>query len=190
MAVSRRAWRGVLAAWALGASAAAGQEAPTASERFTGALAEVTSEAPRPVRNDAHRPGREVVTLRYFKIQAGAFPEFLAASRGGVWPYFEKLGARVIGMWRVIPPPGSKPEPRDFDEVYLATRYASAQHWAATRDTVAHGGNGPDWEACKRALELRDSLTLASHVVFLDGELASNGPYFMPGLPERYELVE
>lgn len=24
----------------------------------------------------------------------------------GVWPYFEKLGSRVIGMWEVITPAG------------------------------------------------------------------------------------
>ena len=163
---------------------------PPAPGPFTGALNEVASEAPRPVRNGAHRPGREVVTLRYFKIKAGAFPEFLAASQQGVWPYFEKLGARVIGMWRVIPPPGATHGARDYDEVYLATRYASLEHWAASRDTALHGGNGPDWEACERALAVRASLTLASHVVFLEGELAPGGPYFLPGLDEKYERLE
>jgi hypothetical protein len=164
--------------------------APPAGAPFLGGLREVASEAPRAVRNAAHQPGREVVTLRYFKIKPGTFPEFLAASRDGVWPYFEKIGARVLGMWRVIPPPGARAEARDYDEVYLATRYASLEHWAATRDTVAHGGNGPDWQACERALDLRDSLTLASHVVFLEGELAPGGPYFMPGLAEKYEPVD
>jgi len=181
---------GVALAIALGARAMYAEEERSASEPFTGALAEVTEAAPQPVRNRAHRPGREVVTLRYFKIKAGTFTEFLAASRDGVWPYFEKIGARVIGMWRVVPVPGAKPDARDYDEVYLATRYASIEHWAATRDTVAHGGNGPDWEACKRGLDLRDSLTLATHVLFLEGELAPGGPYFMPGLPEKYEQVK
>jgi hypothetical protein len=181
---------GIALAFALSASAAGAGEPKPTREPFTGGLAEVASEAPQPVRNAEHQPGREVVTLRYFQIKAGTFPEFLAASRDGVWPYFEKIGARVIGMWRVIPPPGAEPEAREYDEVYLATRYASAGHWAATRDTVAHGGNGPDWEACRRALELRDSLTLATNVVFLDGEMAPGGPYFMPGLSEKYERVE
>lgn len=181
---------GVVLAIALGACATYAGDATQAREPFTGGLAEVTDAAPRPVRNDAHRPGREVVTLRYFKIRAGTFPEFLAASRDQIWPYFEKIGARVIGMWRVIPEPGAKPTARDYEEVYLATRYASLEHWAATRDTVAHGGNGPDWEACKRGLDFRDGATLETHVVFLEGELASGGPYFMPGLPEKYERVE
>jgi len=175
---------------ALGAGAAWAEDAKPASAPFAGGLAEVKDEAPRPVRNEATRAGREVVTFRYFKIRAGSFPEFLAASRDAVWPYFEKIGARVIGMWRVIPPPGAARGTRDFDEVYLATRYASVEHWAATRDTVAHGGNGPDWEACKRALDYRESVTLESHVTFLEGELASGGPYFMPGLPEKYERVQ
>jgi hypothetical protein len=179
---------GIALALALCGREAGAQQAE--AEPFVGSLGEVVGDAPRAVRNDVHRAGRALVTLRYFRIRAGAFPEFLAASRDGVWPYFEKIGARVIGMWRVIPPPGAQPEARDYDEVYLATRYASVEHWAATRDTVAHGGNGPDWEACKRALDLRESLTLASHVVFLEGELSANGPYFMPGLPEKYERVE
>ena len=181
---------GIALAFALGACAMHAEDAKPASEPFAGGLAEVAEGAPRPVRNAEHQPGREVVTLRYFKIESGKFPEFLAASRDGVWPYFEKIGARVIGMWRVIPPPAARPEARDYDEVYLATRYASVEHWAATRDTVAHGGNGPDWDACKRALDYRESVTLESHVTFLEGELAPGGPYFMPGLPEKYERVE
>lgn len=170
--------------------AAARAEEPSASEPFRGGLSPVSEESARPVRNDAQRPGREVVTLRYFRIERGRFPEFLAASQGGVWPYFEKIGARVIGMWRVVPPPAAQPEPRDYDEVYLATRYASLEHWTATRDTVAHGGDGPDWDACKRALDFRDSVTRESHVTFLEGELAPGGPYFLPGLLEKYERVE
>jgi hypothetical protein len=179
-------WAALLA---LSASGALAEEAKP-REPFVGGLNAVASESPRPVRNDAHQPGREVVTLRYFKIKAGAFPDFLAASRDQVWPYFEKLGARVIGMWRVVPPPGAEPEARDYDEVYLATRYASAAHWAATRDTALHGGNGPDFEACQRGLAFRESVTLVSHVLFLEGEMAPGGPYFMPGLDETYERVE
>lgn len=182
---------GAASALALSVSAVAlADDAKPASEPFRGALAPVTQEAPRAVRNDAHRLGREVVTLRYFRIKPGSFPEFLVASRDGVWPYFEKIGARVIGMWRAVPPPGGGLASSDYDEVYLATRYASTEHWAATRDTVAHGGNGPDWDACKKALDLRESLTLESHVTFLEGEMALGGPYFMPGLPEKSEKVE
>ena len=141
-------------------------------------------ETPVAVRNEAARPADEVVTLRYFKIKKGAFPQFVQASQEGVWPYFEKIGSRIIGMWQVIPATGVEGAPKpsaDFDEVYLMTRYASMEHWAATREPVKLGGNGPDWEKCRHALAIRASLTLASHVTFLKGK-PGGGPYFMPGI--------
>ena len=141
-------------------------------------------ETPVAVRTEAARAADEIVTLRYFKIKKGAFPQFLQASQEGVWPYFEKIGSRIIGMWQVIPASGVEGAPKpsaDFDEVYLMTRYASIEHWAATRDPVKLGGNGPDWEKCRQALALRASLTLASHVTFLKGK-PGGGPYYMPGI--------
>ena len=157
---------------------------------FTGRLnQQPPSSQPQPVRNAAAQPGDEVVTLRYFKIKKGTFDQFLKASVEGVWPYFEKIGSRVIGMWQVITPEGidGPQASKDFDEVYLSTRYASVAHWKATRDAVKLGGNGPDWERCKAALDLRQSLTLSSNVIFLKGSMAPGGPYFMPGLDEVYE---
>jgi hypothetical protein len=158
---------------------------------FRGGLNPVKEQdAPHPVRNDVAQPGEEIVTLRYFRIKKGAFDQFLKASLEDIWPYFEKLGARVIGMWQVFTPAGVEgaiATSRDYDEVYLSTRYASVEHWNASRDTVAHGGNGPDWVKCKAGLDLRQSLTISSHVMFLKGRIAPNGPYFMPGLKETYE---
>jgi hypothetical protein len=130
---------------------------------------------PQPVRNDVAQPGEEIVTLRYFKIKKGGFDEFLRASVEGVWPYFEKLGSRVIGMWKVITPAGAgapQAESKDYDEVYLSTRYASIEHWKASRDGVLHGGNGPDWLKCKAALDRRAALTISSNVIFLKGSMA------------------
>ena len=72
----------------------------------------------------------------------------------------------------------------DYDEVYLMTRYASVEHWVATRDPVKMGGNGPDWEKCRQALALRRDLTIETHVTILKGKL-SGVPYFMPGVPAR-----
>jgi hypothetical protein len=140
--------------------------------------------APHPVRNEAARPGDEIVTLRYFKIKKGSFDQFLRASVEGVWPYFEKIGSRIVGMWQVIPAEGVEGAPKlspDFDEVYLMTRYASLEHWAATRDAENMGGNGPDWDKCRQALAVRNSLTLSTHVTFLKGR-AGGGPYFMPAV--------
>jgi hypothetical protein len=74
----------------------------------------------------------------------------------------EKIGVRPIGVWKVIQAEdveGAAKPSNEYDEVYLATRYASIGHWKATRDPVSMGGNGPDWEKYQRALALRQSLT-------------------------------
>lgn len=166
-------------------------EAKPQDKTFRGGLTPVKDqELPRPVRNNVAQPGEEIVTLRYFKIKKGTFDQFLKASVEGVWPYFEKIGSRVVGMWKVITPEGVTDGPqasKDYDEVYLLTRYAGVEHWRATRETVRLGGNGPDWDKCKAALDLRQSLTISSNVIFLKGQIASGGPYFMPGLDETYE---
>jgi hypothetical protein len=120
-----------------------------------------------PVRNLTAQPGEEIVTIRYWKIRKGTFPQFLEASETGIWPFFEKIGARIVGMWQVIPPPDGKEASPDYDEVYLTTRYASVEHWAATRDAAAMGGDGPDYAALQAALAVRQSLTIETKVTFL-----------------------
>ena len=174
------------------APSSAQQPQQTQQAPFRGGLNQSKdSDTPHPVRNDVDQPGEQIVTLRYFRIKKGSFDEFLRVSIDGVWPYFEKLGSRVIGMWKVITPTdvvGAPPaENKDYDEVYLSTRYASIEHWKASRDAVLHGGNGPDWVKCKTALDRRTALTISSNVIFLKGAMAPGGPYFMPGLPEVYE---
>ncbi len=163
------------------------------SEGFVGGLEERPAEdaaQPKPVRNDVAQPGEEIVTLRYFKIEKGVFPKFLEASQQGVWPYFEKLGARVIGMWKVIHPPETENRAgAAYDEVVLMTQYASLDHWRATRETTEHGGNGPDWRKCKAALDYRRSVTIETNVRFLQGSTWDNPPWFMPGLDEEYKRL-
>lgn len=173
-------------------SSASGQDrAQSQDKTFRGGLNQAKDpDRPHPVRNDVAQSGDEIVTLRYFKIKKGSFDEFLKVSVEGVWPYFEKLGSRVIGMWKVITPAGvegAPPESKDYDEVYLSTRYAGVDHWKASRDAVQHGGNGPDWVKCKAALDRRNALTISSNVIFLKGRMAPGGPYYMPGLDESYE---
>jgi hypothetical protein len=176
----------------LAGSAVEGQEQKGSG--FAGRLKEspsASANTPHPVRNDLAQAGEEIATLRYFKIKKGTFPEFLKASQEGVWPYFEKIGSRVVGMWKVIHPPiEGGAEGADYDEVYLMTRYASVAHWEASREPQKHGGNGPDWEACKRALEVRASLTLETRVTFLQGDTRNHPPVFLPGLDEKYERVD
>ncbi len=139
-----------------------------------------------PVRNLAAQPGEEIVTIRYWKIRKGTFPQFLEASEKGIWPFFEKIGARIVGMWQVIPPPDGGQASPDYDEVYLTTRYASVAHWSATRDAAAMGGDGPDYAELQKALAIRQSLTIETKVTFLKGATGPLGPVFMPGTGEKF----
>jgi hypothetical protein len=139
-----------------------------------------------PVRNLTPQAGEEITTIRYWKIRKGTFPQFLEASQKGVWPFFEKIGARVVGMWQVIPPPDQTEASPDYDEVYLTTRYASLDHWAATRDAAAMGGDGPDYAALQAALAVRQSLTIETKVTFMKGVVGPLPPVFMPGTGETF----
>lgn len=139
-----------------------------------------------PVRNLAPQAGQEITTIRYWKIRKGTFPQFLKVSQEGVWPYFEKIGSRIVGMWKVIPAPGEAEASPDYDEVYLTTRYASLDHWAATRDAAAMGGDGPDYAALQAALAVRQSLTIETKVTFLQGVVGPLPPVFMPGTGETF----
>jgi len=156
------------------------------SSRGSEVAGEAVSEGPVTVRHDAAQPGEPVVTLRYFRIRKGAFPEFLEASQTGVWPFFEKIGARVVGMWQVVHPPsvgGTATEAHeDYDEVWLMTRYASVAHWRATRRMAELGGNGPDYDRALQALRLRRSLTLATDLRFLQGSTWQNPPQYLPAV--------
>lgn len=124
------------------------------------------------VRHGAPLAGDAIVTLRYFRIRKGTFDEFVAVSRDGVWPFFEKIGARVVGMWQVVHPADvddTGDASAAYDEVWLMTRYASVAHWRATRDMARLGGNGDDYRAAMAALARRRELTLESDVRFLQG---------------------
>jgi hypothetical protein len=162
----------------------------TAYAQTRGAVRAPESTSARPVRNDVAQPSDEIITIRYFRIKKGTFDQFLKASQEDVWPFFDKIGARMIGMWKVFEAEGVEGQTKaspDYDEVYLSTRYASLEHWKATRDPTALGGNGPDWQKCQRGLAVRNSLTISTHVIFLKGAMAANAPLFMPGLKETYE---
>lgn len=163
---------------------------PCLDAQTRGAVRAPADKQAHPVRNDVAQGGEEIITLRYFRIKKGTFDQFLKASQEDVWPFFDKIGARVIGMWKVFPAEGVEgqtPASNDYDEVYLSTRYASLEHWKATREPTKLGGNGPDWEKCQRGLAFRQSVTISSHVIFLKGAMAANAPLFMPGLKETYE---
>ena len=111
MAKTQKQFRPLLVLLCLGlvsCSVANGQQqSQQADKPFRGGINQVKDpDRPRPVRNDVAQASEEIVTLRYFRIRKGSFDEFLKVSVEGVWPYFEKLGSRVIGMWKVIVPAG------------------------------------------------------------------------------------
>jgi hypothetical protein len=143
----------------------------------------------QPARSNVEQPGQEVVTLRYWKVKKGSFDEFYQASLEGVWPYFQKVGARIVGQWKVIyPPPRAcdRKESSDFDEVLMMTRYASYEHWQATRQSAVLGGDGPDYDKLQEAIALRRSLQLETSVRFMQGYMYHSPPKYLPSLNERY----
>lgn len=150
------------------------------------AMSRTPAGATGPVRNMTAQPGEEIVTIRHWRIKKGTFPQFLKASQEGVWPFFEKIGARIVGMWQVIPSPEGSGVATDYDEVYLMTRYASLEHWSASRNAAAMGGDGPDYAALQAGLAVRQSLSLETKVTYLKGVTGPLGPVFMPGTGEKF----
>lgn len=144
---------------------------------------------PTPVRHDVSRPGNEILVLRNHRLQAGGHEPFYQASRDDVWPFFERMGARVVGQWKVfktdkVPPPGQ-------EDVYRLVRYASIEHWESTRFQRTTAGDGPAFEKDQKGRKERAAIELGSRgAFFLQGETAPGGPYFLPPLKEKYELVQ
>jgi hypothetical protein len=152
------------------------------------------------VRNERAQSGTPITTMRHWRVRKGSFPQFLKVSQEGVWPYFEKIGARVVGMWQVMnvtldDQAGGlensgyqvmRDNGKGYDEVVLVTRYASLDHWQATRNAVSLGGNGPDYDALIEALAVRRELTIETSLTFLQGFNGPNDPYYLPGTDEQF----
>jgi hypothetical protein len=147
---------------------------------------------PLAVRNERPRAGREVLVLRHQELRKGAHDEYYRASRAGVWPWYEQIGTRVVGQWLVVERDGRTTDGAVSDDAYRLARYASVEHWRATRDpaNVRLGGNGPDREKSLESGRDRVGVQTGSKgAYFLQGENAPTRPLFMPGLPEQYERV-
>lgn len=52
------------------------------------------------------------------------------------------------------------------------------------------GGDGPDYDAYREALELQETLSSSRSVSFLQGYMYHSPPKFLPGLGERYRKAE
>ena len=148
-------------------------------------------QAPHPVRNDVPKDGTEILVFRHQKLHKGGHEAYFRLSREGVWPWFEKIGSRIVGQWQVIHPGGSKPDP-DFDHGYRLARYASYEHWQATRrGHLLLGGNGPDYQRSREALQARSHYVAGSDGAhFLEGATAATTAYYMPALDESYKPTE
>ncbi len=70
------------------------------------------------------------------------------------------------------------------------SRYARYDHYRATRpgQAVRSGGNGPDWQVSRAALEAEAERTIETTVEFLQGFAHTSPPSYQPGLPERYRV--
>lgn len=142
---------------------------------------------PAPLVQSAPESSDEIAVLRHFRIKKGTFDEFHKVSADKVWPYYEKAGARIVGMWQVTYPEitgQTKRESKGYDEVYLLTRYTSLEHWQATRDGGIGqlAGNGPDVANLQDGLRIRAGLSLPQgpdgQITVLRGQFAGNGPNF------------
>ena len=158
------------------------------------------AQSPIPVRNDVPRVGQqEVIMMRHAYLEEGRYEAWHEASRSGVWPYFERLGARILGDFEIVYPAGDDATPGQ-DEALRFARYASYEHWQATRGGPLAGatggagrlgGDGGLRDASREALRTRRQYQQGSRGgIFLRGYLAETRPLYMPGLVERYEQVD
>jgi hypothetical protein len=148
---------------------------------------------PVAVRNARALPGEEVLVLRHQELKKGAHEEYYRASLAGVWPWYEQIGTRIVGQWLVVERDGVSVAGLPVDDAYRLARYASFDHWRATRDgaNAQLGGDGPSRDRSLEAGRDRVGVQTASKgAYFLQGENAPTRPLHMPGLGERYERVD
>jgi hypothetical protein len=154
------------------------------------------------VRNDVPRVGQqEVLMLRHAFLEKGLYQTWYQNSRDGVWPWYEKLGSRIVGDWQVIYPNDDSAHP-ELDEALRLARYASYEHWQATRTSVSAdaggetggsaqlGGDGPDSQKSIESIRTRRTVAKGSKGgIFLQGYMAETRPIYMPGTGETFDLT-
>ncbi len=134
------------------------------------------------------RAHEELLVLRHHSLHKGSHQAFVEASRRGVWPVYEKIGARVVGDFKVVYPEGG--ESADHDENYRLARYSSFAHWEATRRPVDLMGDGPLASLGAEAGALRRRYQVGSKGAwFLVGIMAPDRPLHFPVLDETYQRI-
>lgn len=152
-----------------------------------------------PVRNDVPRVGQqEVIMMRHAYLEEGQYDYWKQESVNGVWPWFGRLGARIIGDFEVIYPTGDDESPGQ-DEALRFARYASYEHWQATRRVTTNNptggvivlaGSGGLSAGNDAGLSNRGTVAQGSkEAVFLQGYMAETRPIFMPGTGETFETI-
>ncbi len=156
----------------------------------------------QPVRNDIPRLGQqEIIMMRHAYLEEGSYQYWYEQSSQKVWPWYERLGTRILGDFEIIYPEGEDATP-DQDEAIRFARYASYEHWQATRPSTAASigdtggsqrlaGDGPLFDANNDGLRSRRQVSQGSRGgYFLQGYMAETRPLFMPGLGEQYQLID
>lgn len=157
----------------------------------------IAAQEPVAVRNDIPRMGQqEVIMMRHAYIEKGGYGPWYEASRNAVWPWYERLGTRILGDFQIIYPEGDSETP-ELDEALRFARYASYEHWQATRDgldssetrgSVALAGNGGLHVAMAEGIAARGQVAKGSKGgVFLRGHMHETHSIYIPGTGERFE---
>jgi len=158
---------------------------PGLDERY--ALSEDGPGDALPVRYDLPVPGEGLAELCCWKIEKGSFEAFDTLTRDGMLPVMNKMGMRGLGIWKLVHNEHAIGEENDrYDEAMMIIRYASYEHWQASREPAKIIGNGPDFEAWRKAYERREALVQEKWQRFLQGELYNSPPTYIPPLKENY----
>ena len=89
-----------------------------------------------PVRNETPRADdRELIMMRHAYLDEGSYDYWYQQSATGVWPWFERLGARILGDFEIIYPLGEDRTPGQ-DEALRFARYASYEPVSYTHLTL------------------------------------------------------
>lgn len=108
---------------------------------------------------DAPEPEPGIYTLRSFRVRPRDDAEFARLTEESIWPWFETMGSRHLGLWRAVI--------AEDPQLYMLSRYRDLAHWEATRQAGPEPSDPalrPRWQAARAALARRAELTLHSGV--------------------------